>query len=149
LQRATLDLSLGDFRRWSGDAAGARESYQAAADALREKANSAHADPGALALSAIAYSGLGDREGALRYASQLANAPLAIDPINGAVGKECLARTLARLGDRDAAFAALERVTKEPSTMTLEQLRLDPDFDALRSDPRFALLLAEGMTPLE
>jgi tetratricopeptide (TPR) repeat protein len=148
-QRATLDLSLGDFRRWSGDAAGARQSYEDAADTLREKADSARADPDALALLAIAYSGLGDREGALRYASQLTDAPLAVDGVNGAPGKECLARTLARLGDRDAAIAALEHVTKEPSTMTLERLRLDPDFDTLRGDPRFELLLAEGMAPLE
>ena len=149
LQRAQLDLSIADFRRWNGDSAGARQSYEAALDAVREKADSARVEPGALVLSAIAYSGLGDREAALRYASKLADAPLAVDTVNGAEGKECLARTLARLGDRDAAIAALARVTKEPSMMTIEQLRLDPDFDALRSDPRFDHLLAEGMAPLE
>ncbi|HKE49156.1 MAG TPA: winged helix-turn-helix domain-containing protein, partial [Rhodanobacteraceae bacterium] len=68
LRRAVLDLSIGDFRRWSGDAAGARESYQAVADALRAKADAAPADRDALMLSAIAYSGLGDRKNALRYA---------------------------------------------------------------------------------
>jgi hypothetical protein len=57
-------------------------------------------------------------------------------------------RTLARLGDRDAAIAALERVTKEPSTPTRERLRRVPDFDALRGDPRFERLLAEGMAAL-
>ena len=149
MRRATLDVSLGDFRRWSGDAAGARRSYEAALDTLREKTESADAEGDELVLAATAYSGLGDREHALRYANRLAESPLAVDAVNGALSKECLARTLARLGDRDAAFAALERVTKEPGRMTLERLRLDPDFAALREDPRFDRLLAAGMTPLE
>jgi TolB-like protein/DNA-binding winged helix-turn-helix (wHTH) protein len=148
-RRATLDLAIGDFRRWSGDAAAARQNYQAAADALRENADSTHVDVDALTLSALAYSGLGDRQSALRYADRLAQAPFSGDAVNGAAGKENLARTLARLDDRDEAIAALEHVTKEPSTMTVERLRLDPDFDTLRGDPRFDLLLAEGMAPLE
>ncbi|MET0229836.1 MAG: winged helix-turn-helix domain-containing protein [Rhodanobacteraceae bacterium] len=149
LQRATLDSAIGDFRRWSGDSAGARESYQAAAVELRETADAAHANSDALALSAIAYSGFGDRESALRYAKLLADAPLALDTINGAVSKESIARMLARLGDRDAAIAALERVAKEPGMMTIEQVRLDPDFDTLHGQPRFERLLADGMTRLE
>jgi len=148
LRRARLDLSIGDFRRWSGDAAGARQSYQAAADTLRESTDSAHAEPEALMLAAIAYSGIGDRQNALRYAGRLTEGPLAADAMNGAIGKESMARTLARLDDRDGAIAAVERVLKEPGPMTAERLRLEPDFDALRGDPRFERLLAEGTTPL-
>jgi TolB-like protein/DNA-binding winged helix-turn-helix (wHTH) protein len=149
LRRARLELSIGDFRRWSGDAAGARESYQAAADALRANADSVHAEFEALMLSAIAYAGLGDRQSAMRYASRLADGPLAADGMNGAIAKESMARTLARLDDRDGAIAAVDRLLNEPSDMTAERLRLEPDFDALRGDSRFERLLAEGTTPLD
>jgi hypothetical protein len=117
---------------------------------LREKADHpVHADPNAIALSAIAYSGLGDREAALRYANRLAEAPLIADGMNGASSRESIARTFARLGDRDAALAALERATTEPGRMTRDQLRMDPDFDAMRGESRFERLLADSITPLE
>jgi TolB-like protein/DNA-binding winged helix-turn-helix (wHTH) protein/Flp pilus assembly protein TadD len=149
LRRATLDLALGDFRRWSGDVAGARQNYQAAADALRENANATPANSDALTLSALAYSGLGDRQSALRYADRLARQPLSADAVNGAVGRENRAIMLARLDDRDAAIAALTRVVKEPSQMTPQRLRLEPDFDTLRADPRFEQLMAANAQPIE
>ena len=149
LQRAQLELSIGDFRRWSGDAAGARVSYQAAADLLREAAAAPHPQPEALMLFATAHAGLGDRERALEYAHRLSEGPLANDAMNGVIGQQALARTLARLDDRDGAIAAVERLLKDPSDMTSERFRLDPDFDALRGDPRFERLLAEGATPFD
>jgi TolB-like protein/DNA-binding winged helix-turn-helix (wHTH) protein/Flp pilus assembly protein TadD len=148
-RRAKLEISIGDFRRWSGDAAGARESYQAAADALRESADSAHPESEVLMLSAIAYAGLGDHRRALGYVSRLTEGPIGADAMNGAIGKESMAFTLARLDDREGAIAAAERLMNEPSAMTPERLRLEPDFDALRGDPRFERLLAEGAAPLD
>ena len=53
-----------------------------------------------------------------------------------------VARIHAALGDRDRAFAWLERAVAGRSD-TLVWMRVDPRFDALRGDPRFDALLAK------
>jgi serine/threonine protein kinase/tetratricopeptide (TPR) repeat protein len=52
---------------------------------------------------------------------------------------ECVATDYAMLGDKDAAFAALEKAFATRSQMFL--IKADPEFDNLRSDPRYADLL--------
>ena len=51
------------------------------------------------------------------------------------------ARILARLGESDAAFALVERLLERPSLLSVHELRLSPDFDPIRSDPRYQVLL--------
>ncbi len=51
-----------------------------------------------------------------------------------------LAFTYARLGDKESAFQWLEAAFASRDAGLL-QMRVDPDIDALRSDPRFAALL--------
>lgn len=51
-------------------------------------------------------------------------------------------------GDRGAALARLEAVVKRPRGATYGDLNLNPMWDELRSDPRFAAIVAEASRSL-
>jgi TolB-like protein/DNA-binding winged helix-turn-helix (wHTH) protein len=141
---AILDIILGDFRGETGDANGARDRYEAALHALEAVVESEPGDSGLQSLLGIVYSGLGDEAAALRHANRASSQrPFADDPIGGADSELLRATALARLGDADAAIPALERLLAGPSNLTVDVLRLDPDFDRLRGDRRFAWLVAK------
>ncbi len=44
-------------------------------------------------------------------------------------------------GDFETALALLDRSLQTPSGVTIQELRLDPVWDALRGDPRFQRML--------
>ena len=54
-----------------------------------------------------------------------------------------MARALAALGDRDGAFAWLERALRERSN-AIAYLRVDPQLDGLRADSRFPALVRDA-----
>ena len=58
---------------------------------------------------------------------------------HGYVSPILFADTYALLGDKENAFIWLEKAYQERSTKMLD-LKVDPDYDLLRSDPRFAQL---------
>jgi hypothetical protein len=62
------------------------------------------------------------------------------------VSPAAIAMIYAALGDKDQAFAWLEKANKAHDAL-LARLKVDPRFDSLRSDPRFAELMRRVALP--
>ena len=54
-----------------------------------------------------------------------------------------VAAIYARVGERDRALELLERLVPVPNALSYGELKLEPAWDSLRSDPRFQQLLAQ------
>jgi tetratricopeptide (TPR) repeat protein len=138
---------LADLQRHSGDIPAATTTYRKAkADAeelLRAQPNNADL----LATLAWSETWLGDKSAALKDAQEaVVLMPASKEPRVGPSYEDTLARIEAQVGEKDAAITALQHlfVTSYSSpVVTPALLRLDPDWDNLRGDPRFQKLCEE------
>jgi TolB-like protein/Flp pilus assembly protein TadD len=149
-----LGTSLGSFENWfgdlqrhAGDAAAAAKAYQAAKHFYEEglRAQPDNAD----FLNALGWSEtfLGDKTAALNHVRQaIALNPSSKDAFLGPTYEDSLARIEAHFGDKDSAITALQHLLSIPYAappVTPALLRIDPDWDNLRGDPRFEKLCQE------
>jgi hypothetical protein len=72
--------------------------------------------------------------------------PISIDAIDGAAVLSSVAMIYAWVGDVDLAIERLTSLAKMPGGPDYGPLKLDPAWDAVRSDPRFAKML-DGLRP--
>jgi TolB-like protein/Flp pilus assembly protein TadD len=126
------------------DEAKTRASYEEA----RAKAESAVAespeDGPRHALLGLIYAGLGRCEEALAEGKRAVELlPEARDAFDGPILAISRARINMMCGDFDTALALLDRSLQTPSGVTIQELRLDPIWDALRGDPRFQQMLTK------
>ena len=86
--------------------------------------------------------GLGDKEKALAQAQQ-ALKDYSSDAVSKPSAEITLAQVQGHFGDLDSAIAALPHLLEVPAGLNIATLKLDPLWDPLRKDPRFAKLIAE------
>jgi TolB-like protein/Flp pilus assembly protein TadD len=114
------------------------EGLRAAVAALPVNSGSGQ---GARFVLARAEGVLGNRDAALALVGQaLELLPVEKDPANGATTVGRAASTYAALGRLDLALPLLARVRALPGTdleTSAATMRLDPDYDPVRADPRF------------
>ena len=95
-----------------------------------------------------AYAGLGQRDAGEKALNKF-KALAGNDARTLGTFEDLYSRIMARFGNKDEAISSLERVLSKPCDgitgmpPTPALLRLDPDYDSLRSDPRFEKLCQE------
>ncbi|HEY2344594.1 MAG TPA: tetratricopeptide repeat protein [Xanthomonadaceae bacterium] len=145
---------LGEFQRLAGDEAGAKDSYTQALAGI-DAVLAAQPDNAALLTGrSLVEAGLGRHDDSVRDARRaIAALPASRDALGGPGIEEALVRIQARFGDRDEAIAGLQHLLSTSYqalynvTLTPAVLRLDPDFDGLRDDPRFRKLAQMADAP--
>jgi TolB-like protein/Flp pilus assembly protein TadD len=139
--------NIADLQRHSGDIAIAAATYRKAKANAEELLISQPNNADLLATLAWSETWLGDKSAALKHAQQAVELmPASKEPRVGPSYEDTLARIQAQLGEKDAAITALQHllVTSYSSpVVTPALLRLDPDWDNLRGDPRFQKLCEE------
>lgn len=136
---------LGRLEQLSGQANEARAHFMEAREEFEQQLKQQE-HQSLLQGLAEALAGLGEREAALRETDLLVErVPSSSDAISGPWCEEYCARTQARFGDADRAIPTLKRLLKTnySHVITPALLRLHPDFDPLRNDPRFQKLCEE------
>jgi serine/threonine-protein kinase len=97
------------------------------------------------AVLAVAYAGLGRKEDAmLQVKKALELDEIMSDEYEKAYLISIIAGVYVKLGEYDLAFDRLEYLLTAPSGLTPALLRLDPQWDPLRDNPRFKKLLADS-----
>ena len=141
------ESSLADLQRRAGDTQEGELSFRKAKTATEELLHTEPNNADVVATLAVIEAGLSEKDAALKYARQaVALMPRAKEPRIGPGYEDTLARLQARFGDKESAIAALKSLINTPYSypnVTPALLRLDPDFDNLRGDPRFEQLCEE------
>jgi tetratricopeptide (TPR) repeat protein len=141
---------LARFQELAGDAVGAKANYTRSREETETLLRQQPDNADLISALSLVHAGLGDKKAALEEADRaVAKLPASRDALFGPLHEELRARILARFGDKERAITSLQHLLAIPyagrfgGPLTPAVLRLDPDWDNLRGDPRFEKLCEE------
>ena len=140
---ANRPLIEGVLARLMKDEGTARAAFTAART-LQERAVQDEPDYGPpLCVLGLIDAALGRKEEAVREGRRAVELlPVEKDAINGPLMIKYLAMIAAWASDKDLACEQLAIAAQPPSTVSYGQLKLEPNWDPLRGDPRFEKIVA-------
>jgi TolB-like protein/Flp pilus assembly protein TadD len=136
-------IAEGVIAHAKGDVAAAHDAFAAARSEVEQAARE-EPDLGNIVVAlGFVYAGCGLKEEALREARRSIEVwPVTKDALGGAGVLYFSAVICAWTGERDLAIEQLETLAKIPNGASYGDLRLDPNWDSLRGDPRFERIVA-------
>jgi TolB-like protein/class 3 adenylate cyclase len=125
------------------DAPAARSAFMTARAEIEKIVHAQPENAYQLRMLALIDAELGEKEKAIREGRAACDMfPVAKDALQGAMLITNLACIYALTGEKDLALKQLDIVSKLPSGPSYGELRLDPEWDSLRGDPRFEKIVA-------
>ena len=141
--RAALEICLAEAYALKGDAAKTRLHAEEAHKGFEEQLRQAPEDNQRHVLSGLALAYLGRKEEAIREGLRgVELLPIAKDTHSGAYNQHVLVRIYVLVGEPEKALDRLEPLLKVPYYLSPGWLKIDPNFDPLRGNPRFQKLVA-------
>ncbi len=141
--RSTWAICLVQAYALKGDAANVRAYAEEARKACEEQLRATPNDPGRRVFLGLALAYLGRKEEAMREGERgVALDPVSKDALNGPYFQHQLARIYILVGESEKALDQLEPLLKIPYFLSPGWLKIDPNFDPLRKNPRFQKLVA-------
>jgi TolB-like protein/Tfp pilus assembly protein PilF/tRNA A-37 threonylcarbamoyl transferase component Bud32 len=134
------------------DAAAAHSAFTAARSETEKLAHAQPANEIPLSVLALIDAQLGDKEKAIREGRTACDMlPPTKNALDGVWLRMNLARIYAITGEKNLALEQLDVLSKLASSwfgISYGELRLNPDWDSLRGDPRFEKLVEESKKPV-
>ncbi len=141
--RGTWALCLVQAYALKGDAASVRTYAEEARKAVEEQLRAAPNDAARHVSLGLALAYLGRKEEAIREGQRgVALSPVSKNSFNGPYIQHQLARIYILVGEPEKALDQLEPLLKIPYYLSPGWLKIDPNFDSLRGNPRFQRLVA-------
>jgi serine/threonine protein kinase len=138
------DFLLGWIKKAGGDPPAAKIAFEAARPIQLAYLQKWPDDPNALMMLALTDAALGRTEDALKEGRQAAAIlPISKDAMDGALLATELAQVYVWAGENELAIQQLEMLKQVPRALTYGDFAKLPEWDPLRSDPRFQELLSE------
>jgi TolB-like protein/Flp pilus assembly protein TadD len=132
---------------YQGDKIKAQAALEQARTVAEKLVREIPGDPGRHAQLGAILAGMGLKDDAInegRKAVELL--PESEDAFDGPQATAALAEIYAWVGEPDEAIRLIDHLLQVPSFMSVQVLKLDPTWDALRKDPRFQALIEKYLT---